>query len=442
MNSEVAFEIFLKCLAVGVLVFLNGFFVAAEFALVKVRGTQLSPLIEAGSRTARMAQHITGHLDAYLSAAQLGITLASLGLGWIGEPIFEDLLHPVFEWLHVESEAVQTTIAFAVGFTVITFLHIVVGEQAPKSFAIKQPLQMSQWVSYPLHWFYMLAWPFIQVLNRSSLMLLKKLGLEAGTEHEGGHSVEELRLLLETAHGDTGSEFSREIVLNAMDLRERVAREVMRPRQEIVLLDTEMTIDECLSVAMNNRFSRLPLCVEGDIDRAIGVVHIKDLFTQRSRVKTGEDLARFARKLIYIPRSARLERLLERFIERRLHMAIVVDEFGGTEGLVTLENVIEELVGQIQDEFDQEKPLIEQLREDVWELNGDFPLHELEELIGEEFDEEEISTTSGLVTLRLGGFPKVNDEIKVGRHRLKVIELDGPTVEKLRLERVVEAAGE
>jgi CBS domain containing-hemolysin-like protein len=431
-------EILLKCLAVGVLVFLNGFFVAAEFALVKVRGTQLSPLIEEGSRTAKMAQHITGRLDAYLSAAQLGITLASLGLGWIGEPIFEELLHPVFEWLHVDSETVRTTISFAVGFTVITFLHIVVGEQAPKSFAIKKPLPMSQWVSYPLHFFYLLAWPFIQVLNQSSLMLLKKMGIDAASEHEGGHSVEELRLLLETAHGDAGSEFSREIVLNAMDLRERVAREVMRPRQEIVVLDTTMTIDECVEVALNNRFSRLPLCVEGDVDRAIGVVHIKDLLAQRNRAKTGAGLARHARKLIYIPRSARLERLLERFIERRLHMAVVVDEFGGTEGLITLENVIEELVGQIQDEFDEELPLIEQIEDGVWELNGDLPLHELEELIDEEFEEEEISTTSGLMTLRLGGFPKVGDEVRVGRHSLKVIDLDGPTVEKVRLEKIPE----
>jgi CBS domain containing-hemolysin-like protein len=366
-------EILLKCLAVGVLVFLNGFFVAAEFALVKVRGTQLSPLIEEGSRTAKMAQHITGRLDAYLSAAQLGITLASLGLGWIGEPIFEELLHPVFEWLHVDSETVRTTISFAVGFTVITFLHIVVGEQAPKSFAIKKPLPMSQWVSYPLHFFYLLAWPFIQVLNQSSLMLLKKMGIDAASEHEGGHSVEELRLLLETAHGDAGSEFSREIVLNAMDLRERVAREVMRPRQEIVVLDTTMTIDECVEVALNNRFSRLPLCVEGDVDRAIGVVHIKDLLAQRNRAKTGAGLARHARKLIYIPRSARLERLLERFIERRLHMAVVVDEFGGTEGLITLENVIEELVGQIQDEFDEELPLIEQIEDGVGTERGPAP---------------------------------------------------------------------
>lgn len=438
MSPDFWMEILLKCLAVGVLVFLNGFFVAAEFALVKVRGTQLSPLIEEGSRTAKMAQHITGRLDAYLSAAQLGITLASLGLGWIGEPIFEELLHPVFEWLHVDSETVRTTISFAVGFTVITFLHIVVGEQAPKSFAIKKPLPMSQWVSYPLHFFYLLAWPFIQVLNQSSLMLLKKMGIDAASEHEGGHSVEELRLLLETAHGDAGSEFSREIVLNAMDLRERVAREVMRPRQEIVVLDTTMTIDECVEVALNNRFSRLPLCVEGDVDRAIGVVHIKDLLAQRNRAKTGAGLARHARKLIYIPRSARLERLLERFIERRLHMAVVVDEFGGTEGLITLENVIEELVGQIQDEFDEELPLIEQIEDGVWELNGDLPLHELEELIDEEFEEEEISTTSGLMTLRLGGFPKVGDEVRVGRHSLKVIDLDGPTVEKVRLEKIPE----
>lgn len=445
MTTELAVEVFLKFLAVGFLVFLNGFFVAAEFALVKLRVTQLAPLIEEGHKRARMAEHLVTHLDAYLSAAQLGITLASLGLGWIGEPIFFTLLEPVFEWVGLGGEAhvaARHSIAFGVGFTVITFLHIVVGEMAPKSLAIRMPLETAIWVAYPFHWFYVTMKPFILALNHSALWLLRLVGIQHAEGHEPEHSEEELRLLIESAHPATGRrDLGREIVLSAMDLRERVAREVMRPRQDVVALSTDMSAAQCLETATNSRFSRFPLCVEGEVDRTIGVVHIKDIFRQREKMKTAADLVHHARPVIYVPPTARLEKLLELFIDRKLHMAMVVDEFGGTEGLVTLENVIEELVGQIQDEFDQEQPLIEQLEQEVWELNGDFPLHELEELIDEEFEEEEISTTSGLVTLRLGGFPKIGDEIQIGDYRLKVTELDGPTVEKLRLERVPEAKG-
>ncbi len=434
MTLEHVMAIGLKILAVGVLVFLNGFFVAAEFALVKLRGTQLTSLISAGNRRALKAKHIIGHIDAYLSAAQLGITLASLGLGWIGEPIFEELLHPLFEWLEVTSTTVRSTVSFAVGFTVITFLHIVVGEQAPKSFAIKKPLPMSLLVSYPLHWFYLAAFPFIWVLNQSSLWLLRKLGIELTSEHETSHSEEEIRLLIEGSHAPTeGRDLGRELVLNALDLRDRVAREVMRPRQEIKVLNTADSIEQCLDIVLKNRFSRYPLCVEGDINRTIGVVHIKDMLARRTRIKTGGGLAPAARKLIFVPASVRLEKLLELFIERKHHMAIVVDEFGGTEGLVTLENVLEELVGQIQDEFDQESPLVTQIHESEWEIDGAFPVHELEEMIDFEVAEEDVSTTSGLVTHRLGGFPKVGDFIMLNRFQLTVVSLDGPTVDILKL---------
>lgn len=441
MTLELAFEIFLKFLAVGFLVLLNGFFVAAEFALVKLRVTQLAPLIEEGHRRAKMAEHLVSHLDAYLSAAQLGITLASLGLGWIGEPIFFTLLQPVFDWIGLGGEshgALRHSIAFGVGFTVITFLHIVVGEMAPKTLAIRMPLGTAIWVAYPFHWFYVTMKPFILALNHSAIWMLRLVGVQPADGHEAEHSEEELRLLIESANPAPAAgrrDLGREIILSAMDLRERVAREVMRPRQDVVVLNTEMGMDECLDFATGNRFSRFPLCVEGEVDRTIGVVHIKDIFRLRSKAKTAADLAPVARDVIYVPPTARLEKLLELFIDRKLHMAMVVDEFGGTSGLVTLENVLEELVGQIQDEFDQEQPLITQLDEDSWEINGDYPLHELEELVDCEFDEEEISTTSGFFTHRRGGFPGVGDEIEIGEFSLRVLELDGPTVERLRLDR-------
>lgn len=444
MSLEVFLLIALKVLAVLVLVGVNGFFVAAEFALVKVRDTQLQPLITQGNRRARMAQHILQNLDAYLSAAQLGITLASLALGWIGEPIFEALLQPVFGWLGWTGEEwhrVRDTIAFAVGFSVITFLHIVVGEQAPKSLAIKQPLIGALWVAYPLRWFYIVAYPFIWMLNHSALWLLRQIGIPVTSEHAGTHSEEELRLMFDANQQHAGgTKLGREIVLNALDLRRRVVREVMRPRTEITALDTRASIAACLEVAEKTRYSRFPLCLDGDVDRIVGVLHIKDLYAMRLKVRSGAELTTGARKVIYVPPTARLERLLQRFLERKLHMAVVVDEYGGTLGLVTLENIIEELVGQIQDEFDQEQPLLRQTAEGVWEVDGALPLHELEELVGESLAEEELTSTSGFVTHRLGGFPKEGDEVALTAFTLRVEATDGKRVARLRLARRREPA--
>jgi CBS domain containing-hemolysin-like protein len=426
----------LKILAVLTLVALNGFFVATEFALVKVRLTQLEPLAERGNRRARMARHVVSHLDAYLSACQLGITLASLGLGWIGEPIFEDLLRPLFTAFSVESDAARRSFAFVVGFTSITFLHIVVGEQAPKSFAIRQPLPTTLWVAYPMRVFYFIAFPFIWLLNESSLGLLRLAGLQPAPEHEGVSSEEELGVLVAASQKQLGaSRFSRDIVQNALELRHRVARDVMRPRQEITLLDTQSSVANCLDVAEKSRFSRFPLCEGGDLDRALGVVHIKDLFAMRLKARSGADLLPAARRIIYVPETARLEKLLQRFLERKLHLAIVVDEYGGTVGLVTLENIVEELVGQIQDEFDQEKPLLTRSSETSWEVAGALPLHELEELVGASLRAEGITTTSGWMTQRLGGFPKAGDSVKIGNHELRVEEMEGTRVARLRVSR-------
>ncbi len=435
MNWDHAIAIAWKIVAVALLVLLNGFFVAAEFALVKVRDTQLAPLIHRGNRRARAAQFVIERLDSFLSAAQLGITLASLGLGWIGEPVFSALLHPVFGWLNVESEEMRRALAFAIGFSAITFLHISAGEQAPKWLAIQKAVPTSLWVAYPMLWFYRASYPFVWLLNWSSQWLLRRVGLQPASEAERTHSEEELRLLV-AAQKQTGPiAVRRRIVLNALDLRQRVVRDVMRPRQEIVALDTQAGIAECLDVAERTRYSRFPLCEGRDLDKTLGVVHIKDLYPMRLKAASGADLVPVARKLIYVPATARLEKLLQIFLERKLHLAIVVDEYGGTMGMVTLENILEELVGQIQDEFDQEKPQLVRINESAWEAAGTLPLHELEELVGEPLREEGITTASGWVTQRLGGFPKAGDALVVGHFELRVEAMDGLRVARLKIGR-------
>ncbi|MCP5517888.1 MAG: HlyC/CorC family transporter [Verrucomicrobiales bacterium] len=439
MSWDAVIALLLKILAVAALVLLNGFFVAAEFALVKIRETQLDTLIAQGRRAARITRRVLRNLDSSLSACQLGITLASLALGWVGEPIFSALLHPLWEWSGFTDPArehLRETVAVVVGFSAITFLHITAGEQAPKWLAIQKPLPTSLVVARPLEWFHRISYPFIWLLNHASLWLLRRLGLQMVGEHDLAHSEDELRLLLAAGARRTGATaLGRAIVLNAFDLRRRIAREVMQPRREIVGFDVADPIESCLALAEQTRFSRFPLFEDGDLDRTVGVVHVKDLYTRRHQAQVAADLLPVAREIIYVPETARLEQLLELFLERRLHFGIVVDEYGSTEGMVTLENILEELVGQIQDEFDQEQPLLQARGEGVWEIDGALPVHELEELLGRPIQEEGLSTVSGLVTQRLGGFPARGDSLMLGDHQLEVLQTSGPRVTRLRLTR-------
>jgi CBS domain containing-hemolysin-like protein len=428
--------IVLKLAAVALLVLLNGFFVAAEFALVKVRDTQLEPFVRRGSRRAKVARKTLRNLDACLSATQLGITLASLGLGWIAEPVFARLLEPVLELLNVHSPQIKHTLSFAVGFSIITFMHIVAGELAPKSLAIRKSVQTALWVALPLNWFYLASYPMIWTLNHAANWLLRRIGIEPVAEAEIIHSEEELRLIVSAAQKRVGGlDVGRNIVLNAMDLRRRRAQEVMRPRQEIVALSADATVAECLDVAEKTRYSRFPLCEKGDLDKTLGVIHIKDLYANRLKARSGADLLPWARKLIYVPETAHLEKLLKLFLERRLHLAIVVDEYGGTTGMITLENILEELVGQIQDEFDQEKPLLVRNAENVWEVSGELPLHDLEQILGEPLRIEGVNTVSGWVTHRLGGFARAGDTLSTGLFDVRVEEADGTRVVRLAVTR-------
>ena len=424
----------LKMLAVVLLVLLNAFFVAAELALVRIRDTQLDALASKGNRRAKVARRIVANIDAYIGATQFGITLVSMALGVVIEPVFHDILRPLFSLTRITSPEVQRTVAILVGFFINSYLLIVAGELAPKAVAIRNTLQTTLVVATPLRWFYRISYPFIWILNHSAQWLLRALGIEASGEVRGGPTEDELRLLLSSSQKFSNvAPFSRDVVLNALDLRHRVVREVMRPRQEITALDTEASMTECLDIAEKTRYSRFPLCEKGDLDKTLGVVHVKDLYGMRLKARSGANLLPVLRKLIYIPETARLERLLQMFLERKLQFAIVVDEYGGTVGLVTIENILEELVGQIQDEFDQEKPLLVRTGETTWEAAGNLPLHELSELVGEPLQEEDVTTASGWVTQRLGGFPKTGDVVTIGSSELRVEELDGMLVARLKI---------
>lgn len=416
------------------IVLVNGFFVAAEFAFVKLRDTQLDALIVSGNRRAKLARHILQNLTAYLSATQLGITMASLGLGWLAEPVFMALLGPPLHWLGVHSERLLHSITFAAGFAIATFLQIVLGELGPKWFAIKNAMPTALWTARPLDWFYRASYPFNWALNQSAQWLLRRIGIEPAGAMPHIHSEEELRLML--AQKRPGStRLGRDLILNSLDLSRRIVRNVMRPRHEIVALDTEAPLQECLEIAERTRYSRFPLCDAGDLDRTLGVVHFKDLFAVRGKAQRGADLAAVARKLIYVPETTRLEKLLELFLERKIHFAIVVDEYGGTTGMVTLENILEELVGQIQDEFDQEKPLLLRRDDNHWDLDGALPVHELAEVVGQSLSEDGMATASGWVTQRLGGFPKTGDVLQLGNFELRVESTDGARVARLKLTR-------
>lgn len=430
-------ELLAKLFIVAALVLLNGFFVVAEFALVRIRDTQLDELVRKGHSRARVAHHIVQHLSAYLSATQLGITIASLGLGWAGEPVFRTLLTPLFNALEIGSQTLRNSISFLIGFSAITFLHITVGELAPRWLAIQKPLSCALGTAPALRLFYIISYPFAWVLNRTAQWLLRQAGLPVAEDAERAYSEDELRLLLSASQQKLATtKLGRDVLLNALELRHRRARDVMRPRHEIVALDTEASIAQCLDIAEKTRYSRFPLCERGNLDKTLGVVHIKDLYAMRFKARSGADLVPVARKLVYVPETARLEKLLETLLQRHTHMAIVVDEYGTTTGLVTLENILEELVGQIQDEFDIEKPLLIRLSENTWELAGQLPLHELAELTGLPLHTEGIATVSGLVTQKLGGFPKPNDTIKLDGYELRVEEMDGMRIARLRLRKL------
>lgn len=413
------------------LVLLNGFFVAAEFALVKVRPTQIDPHVKAGDRKAKIARHMVTHLDAYLSATQLGITLASLALGWIGEPAFAWLLEPLIMKIPGATPALVHSVGLTAAFFVITILHIVLGELAPKSLAIRKPELTSLWVAFPLYAFYKLTFPAIWVLNHAANAVLRPLGIEPLGEEEIGHDEEELRLILASTGADRLSRQKQRILDNVFTFSHMPARKIMVPRADVVYLSTEQSIEDSIALAQRAGHTRFPLC-KGDLDNIVGLVHIKDLF--RASPLPGS-LTQVAREIAFVPETLTLDRLLRRMRNEKVHIAAVLDEYGGVSGIVTLENVLEELVGEIQDEFDLETPEIVKTEENDYRVAGSTLVEDLESALEVEFSDRDEDTVAGVVLSELGRQPLAGDVVTLGPLALRVTEVQGNRIHTLRVSR-------
>lgn len=426
---------------VALLIGLNAFFVAAEFAMVKVQRSRLDRLAAEGRKNARIAKSIVKHLDAYLSACQLGITLASLGLGWVGEPAVAALLKPLLLPLGLPEAAVET-IAFAVAFTLITVLHITLGEQFPKTYAIRQAERVTLLASGPLLWFYKLMYPFIWLLGGMSNGLLRLAGIEPSAEHRSAHTEEEIRVLMKESNR-SGLINSTELTLvdNIFDFTETHAREIMIPRTDMVCLYTQLSYEENKMIAISEMHTRYPVC-DPDKDRIIGFVHIKDL------LKSGEDatdLTRFIRPLTHVPESMQISTLLKLMQRKKAQMALLIDEFGGTSGLVTFEDIIEEIVGDIQDEFDEERPHIERGEDGAYSIDGRLLIEEVNSFFGLNIASDDYDTIGGWIYSQVDIPPKKHQRIAFGDAvEFTIEETDQLRIVRLtvrRLSQTQEAAG-
>ena len=399
----------------------NGFFVAAEFAIVKVRPTQLTEAAQAGSSRAKLAKKLTKHLDAYLSATQLGITLASLALGWIGEPAFARLIEPLFEGTGAAAQAYAHSIATATAFAIISVLHIVFGELAPKSLAIQKPVQTSLWVAHLLHAFYLVMYPAIWLLNGTARAALRLVGIRPAQDIEMAHSPEELRLILASSEkAGILSEENREIIEGVFQFSKRTARQIMVPRTDVVVLSTLKTIEENLETIRTTRHTRYPLC-EGSLDQTVGLIHVKDLMLAQLR-GPGKTLTELKRDVLFVPENSTVEALLSQFIEHKTHMAIVLDEYGGASGIVSLENITEELFGQIQDEFDRERPEIEPLGNGRYRVRGDYLIEDLADRLKMDLGSPAEETIGGYVQAKIGREIAPGDRTELGELSIQVID--------------------
>src|SRR5438094_2242881 len=427
-----------KLAAIAALVALNGFFVACEFAIIKVRASQLDTLAEEGNTRARFVKHVRNHLDAYLSATQLGITLASLGLGWIGEQFLAHILERFFALAHIHSHAFVTSVSVALAFIGITFVTIVFGELGPKYTAIANPLSVSLRLVRPLGAFYVLFKPAIWLLHKSSNLLLRgMLRMKPIPATELAHSEEELRLILEQSEKSKDvSPLGRKLVLNVLDLRERVIRDIMTPRGEVVYLDLEDDFETNAKKAIASKHTRFPLCRE-NLDNTVGLVHIKELVPMMR--DPNPDMMRIKRELIPVPEMMQLEKLLSLFLGKHAHLAIVVDEYGGTVGMVTLEDVLEELVGDIQDEFDTDKEEFKKISATEFTVDGTLGLYELNDLAKLELESPDVSTIGGYVTHLLGHLPKQGEQVKIDNYLVTVSQADSRRIRQLHFQRLKEA---
>lgn len=428
---------FVKLLIALLLVLLNGFFVAAEFSIVKVRYSQIQLKAAEGNKLAKQAEHIIKNLDAYLSATQLGITLASLALGWVGESALEHVFHNIFSYFNLDiSVSLLTTVSVVTSFLIITIMHIVFGELVPKSIAIRKSEPTTLFIATPLRLFYNVFKPFIWLMNVISNAFLRLIGIHPASDQEI-HSTEELQLLVKQS-ADSGEieEENYEIIKNAFDFTDHNAKQVMVPRQNIFSIDIEDSKEKILEQIMESGYSRIPV-YEDSIDNIIGVFYTKEIIREYIKHKDNLDefiLRDYLREAFFVVGSKKVSDLLKVFQLKKQHLAIVIDEFGGTEGILTLEDILEELVGEIQDEEDDEEKLVDKVGENVYWVHATQPLEEINEFLPKALSEEgEYNTLAGYILHQLEDIPEENQEFKLDDYQFKILKMNNKSVELVEL---------
>jgi CBS domain containing-hemolysin-like protein len=410
---------------VAILIGLTAFFVATEFAIVKVRTSKIDQLVAEGKRGAIAAKKVTTHLDEYLSACQLGITVTAMGLGWLGEPTIERVLHPLFEALNL-NEATTTILSFGIAFALMTYLHVVIGELAPKTVAIQKAELITLTLAKPIILFYRIMFPFIWLLNGSARVIVGLFGLKPASEHEMAHSEEELRLLLSESY-KSGEINKNELkyVNNIFEFDERIAKEIMVPRTEMVTLSIDDSLKETMETLKVEKFTRYPI-VNGDKDNIVGVINIKEVLTSTlCEDNEKANLRDFINPVIQVIETIPIHALMIKMQKERMHMAILIDEYGGTSGLVTIEDIVEEIVGEIRDEFDEEEiPEVRKIADDHYILNSKVLISDVNNLLNLNLEYDEVDTIGGWFLTQNFEAEK-GAEIQFEGYTFKIREVEG-----------------
>lgn len=416
---------------VAVLIGLTGFFVATEFAIVKVRSSKIDQLVAEGKKGAVSAKKVITHLDEYLSACQLGITVTAMGLGVLGEPTVERLLSPVFMRFDL-NESITHLLSFGIAFIVMTYFHVVVGELAPKTFSIQKAEAVTLLFSAPIIWFYKIMYPFIWILNGSARILVGMFGLKPASEHELAHSEEELRLLLaESYKSGAINQSELKYVNNIFEFDERLAKEIMIPRTEMITISEHDTIDAFLEMAALEQYTRYPVTTDGDKDQIIGMVNIKEILSDVAFDNTLRDqlISHYVKPVIEVIESYSINKLLRKMQKERIHIAILLDEYGGTAGLVTVEDILEEIVGEIHDEFDSDEVIDRQkIGERHYVFNGKVLVRDVNTLMGTNIETDEVDTIGGWILSQKINV-KLNEVLVYNDFEFTVRKLDGRNIQ-------------
>ncbi|GCE27030.1 membrane protein [Dictyobacter alpinus] len=432
----------LGLVAVFALVAANGFFVAGEFALVKVRSTRITQLVDEGNVTAKVVQQQVQHLDTFIAATQLGITLASLALGWIGEPSLAHLIEPLFAGIGgQDAETISHTVAVVISFTIITAFHIILGELVPKSIALQRSESTALFVARPLYIFSRIFNPFISAMNGVGNFAVRLLGLQAGGEHAAVHSVEELEMLVTQSREAGLLERQEEVLLqHVFDFSDKTAQQVMVPRTEVIGVPDTISREELAQTFARENYTRLPV-YEESLDNIIGLAHIKDVFqSQSNQTNHNFVLRNMLRPVLYVTEMSSLDVILSQMRTRRIHMAVVINEYGSTAGIITLEDIIEELVGEVQDEFDTNdrgvRHEIENLPDGSISVDGLMSLSSFSDQFGskeEKTDEMHANTLAGYIFEKLDRLPALGDTVPFGGYKLRVDEMDGLRISRVKV---------